>query len=173
MRLEGDGDLASLGHGVLGRVLGVFMQDALFLVWFRPVLFKQAAVDPLVSRSGEGLDEDAAVECRGLASCPCQTSRPGQSHLSTTLWYSSRERSSGWGVSTVGRGLPASMDTGKGGGGGGGGVEGSSTGGGEGCGSGVGSRGVDCRRFDALSRREDTLVEALRFFSIVTAGDGT
>lgn len=48
-------DIADLGHGVFGGVLGILNEYALFLVRFCPVLFEKPFADPSLSRSRERL----------------------------------------------------------------------------------------------------------------------
>lgn len=61
MRLDGDGHRANLGHAILRGVLGVLIDDALALVRLGPELFKEAIVDPSISRSRKRFRKDAAV----------------------------------------------------------------------------------------------------------------
>ncbi len=60
MRLDGNGDLANLGHALLGRVIRLFDEDALLLGRLRVVLFEDALHCPLQSRPGERVCEHAA-----------------------------------------------------------------------------------------------------------------
>lgn len=60
MRFDSDCDIADLSHGVFGGVLGIFDEETLFLVRFRPVLFEEAFTDPSLSRSRERLGQNTA-----------------------------------------------------------------------------------------------------------------
>lgn len=94
--------------------------------------------------------------------------RPGrqQTHLSVTLWYSLSERSSGWGELTVGSGLPAATDLGRGGG-----ASSAGAGSGSGADAGVADRcgGVVFRLLAACPARAAARAGSFLFFSIATA----
>jgi hypothetical protein len=49
MRLDSDGDLTNFSHGILGWVIGFFLDSAFSFTRFRPVFFKYAIVDPFLT----------------------------------------------------------------------------------------------------------------------------
>ena len=51
MWLDGDGDGADFGHGVLGRIFRIFGDDAFSLVRLGPILFEKTFADPFLTRS--------------------------------------------------------------------------------------------------------------------------
>jgi hypothetical protein len=89
-------------------------------------------------------------------------------YLSVTVWKSLLDRSSGWGESTVGSGLPAAMDLGSGGG-----MSSTRTGSGSGTGAGAGVAdlcgGVMVLLFAACSARAAARAGSFLFLSIATA----
>lgn len=124
MGLEGDGDLADLGHAFLGRIFRVILHDTLFLDGFRPVFFEKTITYPFVARAGKRFGKDTAVAVTGQASVDERNNRQekagerkriGRPYLSCRDWKSLVGRSSGCAISTVGRGLPGWMEVGRGG----------------------------------------------------------
>lgn len=53
MGFERYGDLADFGHALLGRVLWVFLNHALFLGGFSVVFFEETVADPSLARAGK------------------------------------------------------------------------------------------------------------------------
>ncbi|KAJ8125586.1 hypothetical protein O1611_g8051 [Lasiodiplodia mahajangana] len=90
MGLDGDSNLADFGHSILGRVIGLLLDDAFSLRGLCPVFFKHAVMYPFLARSGE---------------------RFGHYTARHVLVRTSR---SGCGFSTVGKGWPGIRDLGKG-----------------------------------------------------------
>lgn len=79
MWLNGDCDHSDLHHAVLGRIVGIFLQNTFALVWFGPEFLKQAFVDPFVSRPEDRFGQDTTVRagqkrkermCQGMTEGP-------------------------------------------------------------------------------------------------------
>ena len=64
MRLDSDGDLTELGHGVLGRIVRFLLDHALPLGWFGPVLLENAVGNPSLTRPRQRLSKNAAISKR-------------------------------------------------------------------------------------------------------------
>ena len=66
MRLDYDGDLSDLGHGVLLRVIWFLLDHALPLCWFGPVLLEYAIGNPSLTRPRQRLSQDAAIPTKRM-----------------------------------------------------------------------------------------------------------
>lgn len=173
MRIDDDLDLSDLGHAILRRVVRLFNHDTPLLDRLGPVLFKHAfSDDPFVTRPPDRLAENAAVVGISRRSAR-KKSTEINTHLSATVWYSLSGRSSGWGDSMAGRGLPGIIDVGKGGGASFSFSFSALAGSGSGSGADAGvadlAGGLVCLLFAACSARAAARAGSFLFFSIGTA----